>query len=187
MVFNRLASLLRAVAIGFVAVVVLGVAAIPPALALEGAGSEAAYLDRLAQAQVLDDFYFVALFADDAAVQMTDVGGNAIGEGLHGGRVLCNHSVCSWQTYLRLHADSAEPAVYEYKFKIRQAIDPVAERVFVEGNGTISDHGQKERFSFSAIFQNNRDGTIWIRYEASRPDASFIVPNAPGTFGIFSR
>ena len=39
---------------------------------------------------------------------------------------------------------------------------------------------KKSGFLFTATFQDNQDGTVSVRYEASRPDASFIIPQAPG-------
>lgn len=45
----------------------------------------------------------------------------------------------------------------------------------------------KERFIFTATFLNNRDGTLWVRYEASRPEASFIIPKAAGTVYFLKR
>lgn len=188
MLSKKLWSLLLAVAISVIAVVIsIGLLEISPALALERAGTEPMYLDLLAQSPPPDHLQFVAVFADDLPVQITDLGGNVVGEGEHGGRVKCNSASCSQQTYLRFDTAPAEPSMYEYRFATRLAIDPVAEVVIVGGTGTISSNGQKERFSFTATFQNNGDGTVSVSYVASRPDASFIVPEAPGTFGIFSR
>ncbi|MEZ4619837.1 MAG: hypothetical protein R2867_30640 [Caldilineaceae bacterium] len=76
---------------------------------------------------------------------------------------------------------------FEYKFTTRQVVDPTAERVVIAGTGTIFTGGKREQFTFIATMQNNRDGTIFIKYEASRPDASFILPKAPGTFTLSKR
>lgn len=188
MLSKKLWSFLLAVAISAVAVgFSIGLMEISPALAQERAGAESMQLDPLAQSPPPDHLQFAAVFADDLTVQITDLGGNVVGEGVHGGRVKCNSASCSQQTYLRIEIAPAEPSMYEYRFATRLAIDPVAEVVVVGGTGTISSNGQKERFSFTATFQNNGDGTVWVSYEASRPDASFTVPEAPGTFGIFSR
>ena len=59
--------------------------------------------------------------------------------------------------------------------------------LLVGGKGTVSNDGQKERFLFTATFENNRDGTVAVRYEASRPDASFVIPRVPGRFEISRR
>jgi hypothetical protein len=185
MVFKKLWSFLLALAISVVAVVIsIGLLQISPALALERVGTEPMYLDPLAQPPLPDHLRFVAFFDDDLTVQITDLIGDVIGEGVHGGRVKCNGTSCSQQTYLRLDTASAETTTYEYRFSSRQAIDPVARSVVVTGTGTISSQGQKERFSFTAVLQDNRDGTVSVTYVASRLDASFIVPRAPGTFLI---
>ena len=190
MVSKKLWSFLLAAAMGVVAVVIsVGFLEMSPALALERAGTESMYLDPLAQPlQAKDDeLRFVAVFAD-STVQIMDPSGSVVGEGVHGGEVKCKKDKCSQQTYLSLGVPFAEFTVYEYKFATLQALDPVAERVVVAGTGTISSRVQKERFSFIATFQNNGDGTTMsVRYEASRPDASFIIPTAPGTFSISSK
>jgi hypothetical protein len=186
--FKKLWSFLLALSISVAAVLVLiGLLEISPALALERAGTGFMYLDPLAQPLTPDHLQFAAVFTDDLAVQIMDLGGNVVGEGVHGGRAKCNSTSCNQQTYLRFDTASAEQGMYEYRFATRQVIDPVAEVVVVGGTGTISSYGQKERFSFTATFQNNRDGTVSVYYVASRPDASFIIPKAPGTFDIFSR
>jgi len=80
--------------------------------------------------------------------------------------------------------DSEEPTVYEYKFGTRLALNAEEQVVVVEGRGAISGGGEKERFSFTATFRNNGDGTVFVAYAASRPDASFIIASAPGSFDI---
>jgi hypothetical protein len=189
MVSKKLWSFLLAVTIGVVAVALLiGLADTSPALALAGEATEPMSLDPLAQpAAPGDDLLFGVLFTDDSTVQITDLSGNVVGEGVHGGEVKCKRKSCSHKTYLSFGIPPAEPTVYGYKFATKQALDPEEERAVVAGTGTISSQGQKERFTFTATFQNNRDGTVWVRYEASRPDASFIVPKAPGTFYILGR
>jgi hypothetical protein len=192
MVSIRMRSVLLAVMMGLGAVFVsIGVLGMSPAQAheLELTGSPS-----LAPAQPPppddDDLGFVALyFTEPLTIQITDLSGNVVGEGVHGGEVRCNRNNCSQTTQLIYTIPLTDWlwSEYEYKFTTRQAIDPVEERVVVGGTGTISSRGQKERFSFTAVFQNNRDGTVWVRYEASRPDASFIIPAAPGTFSISSR
>jgi hypothetical protein len=67
------------------------------------------------------------------------------------------------------------------------ALDPEEESVVVKGRGEISGRGQKERFSFTATFRNNGDGTVFVAYVASAPDASFTISSAPGSFDISSR
>ena len=76
--------------------------------------------------------------------------------------------------------------VYEYKFKSRQAFDPAAERVVVSGSGTISGAGPKIKVSFTAVFENNGDGTVQVTYIASTPEDSLMFPAAPGTSSVLS-
>jgi hypothetical protein len=190
MVSKKLWSFLLAVTVGVIAVAMLiGLADISPAFALARAAIEPMYLDPLAQPPPsIDDFRFAAFFTDDSTVQFTDLSGNVVGEGVHGGEVKCKPKSCSHQTYLSSGIPPAELTVYEYKFATKQALDPEARRAVVAGTGTISSQGQKERFTFTATFEDNKDGsTVGVRYEASRPDASFIIPEAPGAFLIFSK
>jgi hypothetical protein len=133
-----------------------------------------------------DDLKFIAFFSDDVSIEIMGLSGNVVGEGIHGREIRCNRNKCSQQTVLSFGLPLTDPIVYEYKFTTRQVLDPEEERVVVSGKGRITSRGQKERFSFTATFQNNKDGTVWVRYEASRPDASFIIPRSPGTFQ-FSR
>jgi hypothetical protein len=184
----KIRSFLLAVISGLAALFIsIGLLEMSPALALERAGAEPMRLDPPAQPPPPDDddLVFIAFFTDPLTIQVTDLSGNVVGEGVHESEVRCNGENCSQKTLL----DFTDPgfAEYEYKFTTRQAVDPVEERAIVEGTGTISSHGQKERFLFTATFQNNRDGTVSVTYQASRPDASFIIPRLPGTFRIFSR
>jgi hypothetical protein len=190
MVSKKLRSFLLAVAMGVVAVVILiDLLEISPALALERVETEPMYLDPPAQPPPPNDdnLQFIAFFTDELTIQITDLSGNVVGEGVHGGELRCNRDNCSQKTYLSFGVSLTEPTVFEYKFTTGQVLDSVEERAVVGGTGTISSRGQKERFSFIATFQNNRDGTVSVRYEASRPDASFIIPEAPGRFVIRRR
>ena len=127
-------------------------------------------------------------FTDISPIQYTDLNGNVIGEGVHVGKLRCVGDNCNQK--IEFEPVSPEPTtetvVYEYKFKSREAFDPVARRVVVSGTGTILSGGLKIGFSFTGILQDNRDGTVQVTYVASTPDASFIIPSAPGTFGIKS-
>jgi len=187
MVSKKLWSFLLAIAGGLLAVVVsIGSLDVSPAFALERTGIESARLAPPAQPP-LPNVWVAVVFTDPAVIQITDLSGNVIGEGKHGGKVRCNSNTCNQQTYLTFGVPLTDLIVVEYRFTTRQALDPEEESVVVAGEGTISSQGQKERFSFTATFQNNRDGTVSARYEASRPDASFIIPRTSGTFRIFSR
>jgi hypothetical protein len=125
-------------------------------------------------------------FTDTAPIQYTDLSGNLIGEGVHVGELRCVGDNCNQKIEFEpvSPGSTTEPLVYEYKFKSRVAFNPAAETVVVEGTGTISGAGPKIRFSFTGVFQNNWDGTVQVRYDASTPEASFIFPAAPGTFSI---
>ena len=188
----KMRSLLLAVMIGLGAVFVsIGVLGMSSAMAqeLEVIGSVSLAPPAQAPPPNDDDLQFVAFFTDDISVQITDLSGNEVGEGVHEGSLKCNGDTCSQKidAIISISDVLTGTRVYEYKFRTRQALDPEAERVVVGGTGTISSGGYKERFSFTATFQNNRDGTVWVKYEASRPDASFIIPEASGTFRISSR
>lgn len=74
-----------------------------------------------------------------------------------------------------------------YKTKTRTALDSERGVVVVAGTGMIRTNSQKVGFSFSAIFQDNNDGTIYARYDASNPDASFIILATPGTLTISNK
>ena len=190
MVSKKRRSFLLAVAVGFAALVVsLGLLEMSPALALERAGTDSVRLDAPAQAPPNDDdLQFIAFFTDDLSIEITDLSGKVIGEGGHGGAVRCNRNNCSQETQLQFTVPLTDPdLVYEYKFTTRKALDPASRIAVVGGRGTISSHGQKERFLFTATFRDNGGGTVAIRYEASNPDASFIIPEAPGTFSISGR
>lgn len=129
---------------------------------------------------------FTASFTDPSELSILDPSGNAVGKGTKLGEVKCNISVCNHK--IDVHIDlTTDSAVLEYKFRTRQALDLESRRAVVEGTGTIGSDGMKEGFLFTATFQDNRDGTVSATYEASRPDASFMIPNAPGSFLIRSR
>lgn len=133
-----------------------------------------------------DDLIITVWFTDPLSIPIMDLSGNVIGEGIHEGKARCNGNACNQRTELQFTIWLTDP-VYTYKFSTRLASDSEARTVVVAGTGTISSNGQKERFSFTATFQDNGDGTVSATYVASRPDASFIIPRSPGTFTIVSR
>lgn len=151
-------------------------------LAVETTGRESPALSAQAPA---DKITFSVVFTDPASVAIFDLSGNALGEGTHVGAVRCHAGNCNMKT--RLQLTNPPSAEYEYRFTSQLALDPGFERALVAGVGTLTSGNQKERFSFTATFQNNRDGTVSVTYAASRPDASFAIPAAPGTFAISSR
>jgi hypothetical protein len=178
----KIHSFLLAVIMGlaamFISLGLLGLAS--PALAQE---PEAELNVPVAQATPDVNVSFTVFFTDPGFnIQITDLAGNPVGEGEHGGQVRCNRNNCSQATQLQLNG-----ITYEYKFKTRQDVDPIARRVIVSGKGTLFTNGRSERFEFVAIFQDNQDGTVTVRYEASRPDASFIIPRSPGRFEFGSQ
>lgn len=179
---------LLAVAMSFAAVIIwLAFMQVSAALALEGAGIDLGRLQQPAQQQ-LPEIIAVVVFTDPASiVPISDLMGNEIGEGTHEGELRCNPSNCSQKTQLSITIPVASDLVYEYKFTTRLALDPEERRAVVGGKGTISNGDHKERFLFTATFQDNRDGTVYARYEASRSDASFIVQESPGLFEIQSK
>lgn len=133
-----------------------------------------------------EDLQFIAFFTDELTIQISDLGGNIVGEGTHLGRVLCPGSNCSQKTSLDFSLNFAIPTQIDYKFKELLALDPEAERAVVAGVGAIKSDHMNEKFSFSAVLQNNGDGTISVTYVASRPDAS-VALRSPGSFVISRR
>ena len=111
---------------------------------------------------------------------ITDLAGNPVGEGEHRGEIRCDGNNCSQATNLQITLPLTWTGEYEYRFTARQAVDPDERSAVVAGEGTWSNNGESERFSFTASFRDNRDGTVWVKYEASRSDASLIIPAAPG-------
>lgn len=144
-------------------------------------------LAMTATVQAAPDVILVT-FTDTSPIQYTDPSGNVIGEGVHVGELRCVGDNCNQKIEFEpvTPQPTADAVVYEYKFKSRQAFDPVAERVVVSGTGTILSDGPKIRFSFTGVFQNNGDGTVEVVYTASTPDASFFFPAAPGSFSNLS-
>ena len=185
---TKMCSFLLVLVSAFGAMLILtGLLGMSPALAKGVEVTEPVILAPPAQRPPDDDWVIIVVFTDPVTSQVTDLSGNVIGEGTHEGAARCNRNHCNQKTSLLYRIPLTEPYSIEYKFTTQQALDPEAERAVVKGTGTLSRRGQKERFSFTATFQNNMDGTVWVRYEASKPDASFIIPKSPGTFTIFKR
>jgi hypothetical protein len=122
-------------------------------------------------------------FPDSGVITVQDLTGNPIGEGEHSGTARCYDGNCGQKTELQFTDLSV---TVEYKFKNLQALAPTEKRAVVGGTGLISSEDGKEKFSFTAIFQDNSDGSVMATYVASRPDASFIV-TAPGTLTFVER
>jgi hypothetical protein len=131
---------------------------------------------------------YATFFTNTDQIQLQDLSGAVVGEGTHLGKMMCNTSNCSQKTEVQLDFTVffTDPAAIAYKFGTRQAHDPEARRVVVDGSGTLTTDRMKEKFRFTATFEDNRDGTVTVIYEASRPDVSFII-TAPGRFVIESR
>jgi len=120
----------------------------------------------------------ISIFFTESQQTISDLSGNVIGEGEHGGDLKCVLDNCSQRTNLFITGVSINAEI-EYKFTTLEAIDLLARRVVVAGDGKIIDQGKKERFQFTFTIQDNQDGTLSVRYEASRPDASIIL-RTPG-------
>lgn len=135
-----------------------------------------------------DDLQFIAFFTDELPVQISDLSGNIVAEGRHSGEARCSRSSCNHKAEMVLLQSGSYPTPYqiEYRFTDRLALDPEASRAILAGTGTVGSDGQKLRFRFTATIQDNRDGSLTVRYEASVPDASFIV-SSRGSMSIFSR
>lgn len=179
----------------FIMHVVLGEAAPGVTQGVEAsmAGPVSPLMAAQSQSGCDDCVFFTVGFTGTADTEITDLSGNLLGLGEHSGEVRCNSSRnCNKSTELYFTyplTDSCPwcDTEYEYKFGSRLMLDPVAERAIVAGTGTASNRNQKESFTFSATIENNRDGTVSVTYVASQPDASFVIPRAPGTFTISER
>lgn len=175
---------LLAVAMGLAAAIIwLTFLEVSSALALEGEGTHPVLLEQ-PELQQPEPSLIVGVFFTDPAfdIPIMDLMGNEIGEGRHSGKLRCILNYCSQQTQLSFTSTSPliSTAEYEYKFKTWQARDLDERRLVVAGSGTILNGDQKERYLFTATIQDNRDGTLSVRYEASRADASFEIREAPG-------
>ena len=182
---ERAQAILLAAVIGFAALFVLLdlLLAVAPVSAREQVPVVAKTTNLAPSARPVPDIdYTIPLTDPDYSAVIFDLSGNRVGEGIHLGKVKCKGDNCSQTTSLDL-----EGTVYEYKFTTRLAHDPDARRLFVAGTGTLTRERQKERFSFTATFEDNRDGTVSSTYLASRPDASFSVPETPAMFEIISK
>lgn len=140
-----------------------------------------------AQPPAMEPSYHV-VFTDTASIPISDLSGNIVGEGTHLGALMCKTSNCSQKIEIDFDITLVFTDLYhlEYKFTSRQEHDPDEKRLIVGGKGSLTTDHMKERFSFTAIFEDNRDGTVDATYNASRPDASFRV-TSPGSFAIESR
>lgn len=138
----------------------------------------------IATVQAAPETILVA-FTDTSPIQYTDSSGTA-GVGVHLGELRCVNDNCNQKIEFVpiLAQPGSEYIEFEYKFKSRLAFDPAAERVVVSGTGTILNGGPKAKFSFTGTFENNGDGTVFVTYTASTPEASFSFPAAPGTFSF---
>lgn len=124
-----------------------------------------------------EDLEFIAFFTDELPIEISDLSGNIVAEGTQIGEAVCNRSKCSHKIEVALAQSDvfAVPYAIEYRFTDRQALDPVRERAVVAGTGTAGSNGEKQRFLFTATFQNNFGGTVTARYEASIPEFSFVI------------
>jgi len=164
----------------------IGLFGVSPAAAYQQP-SELAQAESLPLAAQRPGISFTAHFTNVLLVDVFDLAGNLVFEGSHSGDVRCNGDKCNQRVELVASYPNTGLLNIEYKFATGQAIDPDSRRAVVAGTGTIDGGGMKERFSFTATFEDNRDGTISATYVASRPDASFVVPRAPGRMTISSR
>lgn len=182
----------------FASALVIGLAAVLISIGLLSMTSPTA-----AHAQSTSDgiFVFQASFPE-SSVEIRDLSGNVLGEGLHGGKVLCNANNCTQATLIPYDlcaiitdplcgvANIAADTGIVYRFQSWQSLDlsdAGGGTVVVAGTGTTSNHGEKVRFSFTATFQDNGDGTVSVTYVATRPEASFVIPRAPGSFALYRR
>lgn len=184
--FNKIQSLSLAVVIGLVAVL-LSLALLGMTKSVFAQEQELTAQMNSASKMAKPDIDFTVVFTDPAEYLVVyGLDGDPVGEGVHIGGVRCRGDNCNKNTQIlfTIPPEGATISGVEYRFKNRIAIDPDARSVVAQGAGTIYSDGQKERFSFFATFEDNRDGTVFVRYDASRQDASFIIPKSPGRFEI---
>lgn len=146
----------------------------------------AEYFNLVPEIQAPPQVVHTIYYTDPGFHVVLNLAGNPVGEGVHVGEVSCRDENCNKKTQLELLVGS-ERISFEYQFKTLQALDPEARRSVVAGRGTLHNGVRRERFLFTATFEDNRDGTVSVTYVASRPDASFIIPGLPGRFEITSR
>jgi hypothetical protein len=185
--FTKIRSLSLAVVIGLsVTVGIIGLLGmISPVLAEE---QELTGPERLFPSMVKPEIDFTVVFTDPVEYLVVyNLAGNPVGEGNHWGAVRCRGDNCNKNTQILFTVPLTDPVEVEYRYSNRVALDREARRAMVQGVGILYNGHQKERFSFVATFEDNRDGTVFVRYEASRPDASFVIPNSSGKFEIINR
>ncbi len=184
--FHKLQSLSLAVVIGL-ATVFLSFALLGMTTSVFAQEQELTAQINSAPIMARPDIDFTVVFTDPAVYLVVyDLAGDPVGEGMHIGGVRCRGDNCNKNTQIlfTIPPEGATVSGVEYRFTNRIAIDPDARRVIVQGVGTVYSDGQKERFSFVATFEDNRDGTVLVSYDASNPDVSFIIPKSPGIFEI---
>jgi hypothetical protein len=158
-----------------VVLILAGYPRVSPALALEPEPEALTPVGNLAIQAAPVRITLAVEFVEPSNVAVLDSEGSQIGEGDHVGEVKCNNN-CAKSTQLEINYIR-----YVYRASSLQFVDAQAGRAVVEGTGTIDGDGKKERFRFTAIFEDNGDGTIATTYVASRSDASFAIPRTPGT------
>lgn len=124
---------------------------------------------------------------DELSVEITDLDGTTVGTGMQMGEVLCRNK-CSKSILVDVYyAEMGSQRSIRYQFTTRQAADPNARRVVVGGKGAIQNAGKNDKFTFTATFEDKGGGAIMARYEASMPEASFIVPESAGRMIFWSQ
>jgi hypothetical protein len=161
-----------------------GLLDVSPALALDEATT------GTQQQAPPEPFYidFTVVFTDPAIIEITDLAGVGVGQGTHLGLAKCHQSKCRHRVNLALTSasDPSVSYVIEYRFSEPLVIDPDEGRAVLAGTGTLGGNGMKERFSFTATFEDKRDGSLAVTYVSSRPNASFNLVS-PGQMSFGSR
>jgi hypothetical protein len=179
---RKIKLLLLPVVLSFAGVLLLlGLITASSAFAHEQEG--ATFSVQLAPEPVTQVSFTLTPTKNTVSVTMTSLTGEPIGTGTQEGKVRCHGDNCNQKiniSYIPLSSYVTGTLYIEYKFTSSQFSDPVAKRLVVDCTGSISEGGPKQRFSCTASFSDNGDGTITAIYAASREDASLIVPNYPG-------
>jgi hypothetical protein len=180
----RMRSLLWAVIIGVTACSVLvGLLGMSPVEAKVPEEKPAAAISHLAMQPPDEPIVVIVVFTDPQPIPIYGLSNSTpLGEGIHVGEVRCNQRNCTKSTQLELEATTLS-----YKYSTRLAVDQSDRRAVVAGTGTIDGQGKKKRFSFTATFQDNEDGSIRATYVASDPNASVLIPSVPGAMVFGNR
>jgi hypothetical protein len=137
----------------------------------------------LAAAPALASGPITVLILDDPNLRpMLDEGGHLIGYAEHQGGLRCEGIICGQETEMQNIAATVPVTDYTYSFANLITVSGDEETIVVEGTGVMSSRDvQAAEFSFVATFKINPDRTVYARYDATLPEASFTIPRTSGS------